>query len=215
MARRPLRMSVIRPDGTLRSKAKRLALSLRAANSRFSKRPGCTTGAMCSTSVVIDNFDVVCVALAKLETDAPALVHGHRPLIFSTAFELVETNAPQRAQIAQRLRRVQRQQQIDGRLEVQPAKLVRSLAVPDLAGRGIPPRPDHGRNILRETVSFNEYNCIIPRSPPPQIPADRQRTRAAPCSDRSIRPWSAPAHISSVAAAWRWDRPSASASAWP
>jgi hypothetical protein len=39
-------MSVMRPDGTPISSDSRLALSLRVAISRFSKRPGCTTGAM-------------------------------------------------------------------------------------------------------------------------------------------------------------------------
>ena len=54
IARRPLRISVIRPEGTPISRARRLAPSLRAVNSRFSKRPGCTIGAMCSTSATPD-----------------------------------------------------------------------------------------------------------------------------------------------------------------
>jgi hypothetical protein len=39
--RRALRMSVMRPDGTPISSDSRLAESLRAISSRFSRRPGC------------------------------------------------------------------------------------------------------------------------------------------------------------------------------
>jgi hypothetical protein len=63
------RMSVMRPEGTPISSASRLALSLRATISRFNKRPGCTTGAMISTSVVIDNFNFVGIAFSEFETD--------------------------------------------------------------------------------------------------------------------------------------------------
>jgi len=42
--RRPFRMLVIQPQGTPRSSASRLALKPRAPSSRFSRRPGCTTG---------------------------------------------------------------------------------------------------------------------------------------------------------------------------
>ena len=38
--RRPFRMSVIRPEGTPRSRASRLALKPRASSSRFKSRPG-------------------------------------------------------------------------------------------------------------------------------------------------------------------------------
>ena len=51
IARRPLRIWVIRPAGTPILRARRLALSLRALNSRFSKRPGWIAGADNSTSV--------------------------------------------------------------------------------------------------------------------------------------------------------------------
>ena len=44
--RRAFRISVMRPDGTPMSSDSRFALSLRAASSRFSSRPGCATGVM-------------------------------------------------------------------------------------------------------------------------------------------------------------------------
>src|SRR5882757_684463 len=126
-------MSVIRPEGTPISSESRFALSFRATNSRFNKRPACTTGAIGSTSVVVDDFDLVCVAFAEFETDAPAVVHRHRPSSPSIAFELVQAHAFQRAEIAQRFGDIQGQQKIHGGLEVQPAKLVWPLAIPDLA----------------------------------------------------------------------------------
>lgn len=54
-------------------------------------------------------------AVAKLiasETpaDTPAVVHGHRPLPFAITLELVKTHAPQRTEIAQRLRNIQCEQ---------------------------------------------------------------------------------------------------------
>ena len=44
--RRPLSMSVMRPDGTLRSSASRFALSSRTFSSRFKKLPGCVAYGM-------------------------------------------------------------------------------------------------------------------------------------------------------------------------
>src|ERR1700731_3461630 len=102
-------MSVIRPEGTPISSDKRFALSFRATISRFNKRPGCTTGAMALTSVIIHDFDLVCVALAKFETNAPAVVHRHRPLSASIAFEFVQAQAFQRTEIAERSRNIRGQ----------------------------------------------------------------------------------------------------------
>jgi hypothetical protein len=45
---------------------------------------------MASTSVVIHDFDFVRVAFAKFETNAPAVVHRHRPFSAPIAFELVQ-----------------------------------------------------------------------------------------------------------------------------
>src|SRR6202051_3125632 len=118
-----------------------------------------------SSFVIVGDLDLVSIALAKLETDAPPRVHGHRPLIFPLAFQLVQTNAFERAKIAQRFGDVQRQQQIDSRFEVEAAQLVQPLAFPDLAGHGIAPRPDHGINILRQTVYRNWQSTEHPMPP--------------------------------------------------
>jgi hypothetical protein len=103
--------------------------------------------------VIIDDLDVVGIALAKFEADTPALVDRHRPLSPPVTFELVKADASQRTQIVERFGDVQRQQKINGGFEIQAAELVWPLAVSDLAGRRISPRPDHGINILRQTVN--------------------------------------------------------------
>jgi hypothetical protein len=42
--------------------------------------------------VVINNLDVVGVAVAKFETNSPTAIDDHRPLTFAFAFELVQAN---------------------------------------------------------------------------------------------------------------------------
>ena len=89
--------------------------------------------------VIIDDLNLVGVALPEREANPPTLVHGHCPLILAAAFELVQADALQRADILQRLRNVQGQQQIRRLVEIEPAIPVRPLALPDLAGHGIAP----------------------------------------------------------------------------
>jgi hypothetical protein len=72
--------------------------------------------------MIVDDLDVVSVALFKLETNAPARIHGHRPLMSAITFELVKPDTPQRAQVLQRRCHIERQQQIDRSLEVEAAK---------------------------------------------------------------------------------------------
>jgi hypothetical protein len=84
--------------------------------------------------VIVHDFDFVGVAFAEFETNTPALVDGHCPLPPAITLELMQADAFQGAEIAKRLRNIQRQKQIDGTVEIQSAKLVRPLAVPDLAG---------------------------------------------------------------------------------
>src|SRR5688572_14961597 len=107
MDRRPLRMSVMRPDGTPRSSDSRLALRPRATSSRFRRRPGWATGASDLTLVVVDDLDVIRVTPSKLEANPPTSVHRHCPLISSLDFELVQAHAFQRTEIAQCGRRVE------------------------------------------------------------------------------------------------------------
>jgi hypothetical protein len=53
--------------------------------------------------MVIYDLDVVSVALAKFETNTPAIVDRHRPLPPPIALELMEADALQRTEIAERL----------------------------------------------------------------------------------------------------------------
>jgi hypothetical protein len=69
MERRPFRMSVIRPDGTLRSSASRFALSARAFGSRFRRLPGCAGVGMLLSSMVVNDLNVVGVAVPERETE--------------------------------------------------------------------------------------------------------------------------------------------------
>lgn len=105
--------------------------------------------------MVIGNLDLASVTFAKLKTDSPTAVDGHGPLISAIAFQLVQADASRRTNITERLDDIQSQQQIDCSFKSEPAELVRAFAFPDLAGQGIAPRPDHGKNILRQTVNIN------------------------------------------------------------
>src|SRR4051812_17649800 len=107
--RRPLRMSVMRPDGTPRSNARRFALRLRVASSRLKRRPGWATGGMALSFMIIHDLDIVGVALAELEANAPSGIYGHRPLLPAFALELVESHAFQRAEVLQCLRNIERE----------------------------------------------------------------------------------------------------------
>src|SRR5215216_2345018 len=73
------------------------------------------------------------------------------PLPFPVALELVKPDALQRAQVVQGLGDIEGQQQVHGTVEVQATELVRPLTFPHLAAGGVAPRPDHGKNVLRET----------------------------------------------------------------
>ena len=46
----------------------------------------------------------------------------------------------------------EREKQIDRRLKIEAAELVWLLALPNLATGGVSPGPDHGNNVLRQTV---------------------------------------------------------------
>jgi hypothetical protein len=74
--------------------------------------------------MVIDNLDIERVAIAELEANTPAGVDRHRPLPFACALQFMQPNAPQRAQILKRLGNIQSQEQIDGHLDIEPAKLI-------------------------------------------------------------------------------------------
>src|SRR4029077_1102087 len=115
------------------------------------RRPGCATGVMRLSLMIVDNLNFKSVAVPEFETDPPSGVHGHRPLAFPPALELVKSKAVQRAQILKPFRDVQCQEKIDRLLEIQSAELVRPTTFPHLSAHRISPGPDHGDNILRAT----------------------------------------------------------------
>src|SRR5215470_18306238 len=104
------------------------------------------------TSVVVDNFNIVRIALPEGKANPPAGIDPHRPLTRSIPLEFMESYAFERTEILQSLGDVQGRQQIYRRGEIQAAKLVGRFALPHPAARRVTPRPDHGRNILRGAV---------------------------------------------------------------
>src|SRR6185437_1774209 len=63
-----------------------------------------------SSLMIIDNFDAVSVAAAKLETDSPSCIYGHYPVAVASTLQLVQPDASERTEVAQRLGGVQSQQ---------------------------------------------------------------------------------------------------------
>jgi hypothetical protein len=105
--------------------------------------------------MIIQNFDVMGVSVPEFETDAPPTVDRHRPLIAAVAFQLMEADTIQRAQVLERLGDVECQQKIDGSFKVQPGKSVRFFLFPNLAACRISPGDDHGKNIVRNSAKVN------------------------------------------------------------
>ena len=119
---------------------------------------------MFSSFMVVDDLDIVGIALTKLEANSPARVHGHRPLVFAITSELVEADAPQRTKVLQRRCRIEREQQIGRGFEIEASELVWPLAFPHFASGGIPPRPDHGNNVLWNSVNIKKARQRPPRT---------------------------------------------------
>jgi len=60
--------------------ATRFALNARAFSSRFRRLPGCAAVGTLLSSMVVNDLNVVGVAVPEREANAPTCVHGHRPL---------------------------------------------------------------------------------------------------------------------------------------
>src|SRR6266480_2302842 len=103
--------------------------------------------------MIVAALDFKGVAPAERKADAPSGIHGHRPLAASLSPQLVQADAFERTEILQRLGYIQCRQKFNGGLEIQSAELVWHLAVPHSAGGGIAPGPDHGKKIVRGSVS--------------------------------------------------------------
>ena len=149
--RRPFNMSVIRPAGTPRSRANLFALNCRASNSRLRNRPGCAIGVMDSSFVIVDDPNVVGIAVAKFEAYPPAAIRRHRPL--PPALALEQSDALQRTEIVQALGDIQREQEVNRLIEIKPRKRVRFAAFPNFAADRIAPGSYHGKNVTRESVN--------------------------------------------------------------
>ena len=68
--------------------------------------------------MVVNDLDIVRIALPERKANAPAGVHGHRPLAGSVPFEFMQPNAFEWAQILQPRGNVQGRQQVRRRGEV-------------------------------------------------------------------------------------------------
>jgi hypothetical protein len=49
--------------------------------------------------MVVNDLDIMRITFPERKTDAPAGVHGHRPLPRSISFELVKSYTPERAHV--------------------------------------------------------------------------------------------------------------------
>ena len=81
--------------------------------------------------MIIDDLDVVGVALAERKADPPGSVHGHGPSALAAALELVQPDALERAQVLERLGDIERQEKVGSGVEIQAAEPVRLVAFPD------------------------------------------------------------------------------------
>jgi hypothetical protein len=151
--RRPLRMSVLRPEGTPRSSARRLALSQGLSSSRRNNPPGCIAGAMFTLlrPRPCDNRRSRQHQRPHRETRHKlANVHSRSsPIVICGLSEPVQSEAFERTRIAHSPGGIERSQQFERKLEVQPAKLVWTLFSSDLLRCRIAPGPDLGRNVVR------------------------------------------------------------------
>src|SRR5262245_54448083 len=100
------------------------------------------------TPVIVNDLDIVGIALSERKTDTPARVHSHRPLSCSVPLKLVKPNASERTEVLEGLGDIQGQQQVHCQGKIQAAKLVGPFTFPYSAACGMAPRPDHGRNVL-------------------------------------------------------------------
>jgi hypothetical protein len=79
---------------------------------------------MTSSSVVIDDFDLIGVALPELEANAPWAVDSHCPLPIPIALQLMQADTFEGTEIMQRFGDIQGQQQIDGRIVIKTSQLI-------------------------------------------------------------------------------------------
>ena len=146
MPRRAAKMSWMRCGGTRSFKAKALAERPRAASSSRNTAPGWT----CSnanwgteiSSTIIDDLDVLGVAVPKTEYKPPRSVYRHRPLALSIARQTVRTARLERRNIFDRPRRSQDLQACHRFGDIHAAKS-RFAVLRETRGRAIGEADDH------------------------------------------------------------------------
>src|ERR1700722_7012102 len=99
-------MSVILPEGTPRSRARRLALRLRASNSRLRRRPGWANAVILLTFVIVDNFHFVGITVMELKANSLTRIDAHCPLLLSITLQFVKSDPFQRTEIVERFSHV-------------------------------------------------------------------------------------------------------------
>src|SRR6266851_3597689 len=104
-----------------------------------------------STSVIVDDFDIVRVSVAKYEADAPGSVHGHGPLLAPPPLEFVEANALQLTEPLERDRGIQCPQPQPGFGVVKRGERPYAIAPIDFFACRVLPAADQAPWVLRIT----------------------------------------------------------------
>jgi hypothetical protein len=73
--------------------------------------------------MIVDDFNVIRIALAETEAYPPGPVDGHSPLPLAVSFELMKANTPQGTQILEICCGVKGKEQLLGYIMIHPTKL--------------------------------------------------------------------------------------------
>src|SRR5262245_58739344 len=134
----------MRRGGTPMSRASRLWLKpigLRKSSSRIS--PGCGFGSRSASSVVVDDLDVMGVALSPNEADPPLVVDPDAVLARPVRRQRLQPVAGRHREVGQPPRLVEvAELPPRGRLDLE-REAPRALAAPDPLGLASPERADH------------------------------------------------------------------------
>jgi hypothetical protein len=96
--------------------------------------------------MVVDDLDVIYMAVSPYETEAPLIVDSDTPLTFAVALELLEMIRRRYEKVVQRHRGIEHEQLSErDSLDVR-WQSTRSLPVEQLLGLGIRPAPYHAPN---------------------------------------------------------------------
>jgi hypothetical protein len=155
MPRRSATISWMRCGGTRSFRASALAERPRAWSSSFRIAPGCTCskagwGIARSFSMIIDNLNIVGVAIFKAEDQSPRAIDRHRPLALPVPLQRMQSNRTQRRNIFNRSRNLQNLQPGIGLGDIHPAEL-RLAFFSNAFGRAVGITHDHKRMITWAT----------------------------------------------------------------